>query len=138
MLTFILGIITGTILFPIVKGIFNIHNHDYEVLFHRPTKEYGIRFRFFAREGEPPGPVYATYKKCKKCGEVKVTLSSGTDQTLFFDENFVRDKIEVIMKNEREAENKRLLEAMEDRVSNANFDVKESIKSLQNYNKVPA
>lgn len=138
MLTFILGIIAGAILVPITKSIFNVHSHDYEVLFHRPTKDYGIRFRYYAKEGEPVGTVYATYKKCKKCGEVKLTLSNGTDQTLFFDEEYIIDKIKVIMKKEQEAESKRLLESMEDRMSSKNVDIKEALEGLRDYNKVSA
>lgn len=113
MLLFFLGILAGLVIYPIARAC--IHKHDYEVLFHRNASKAGIGYQWYAHGGAP-GNVMATYKKCRKCGDVIVYLSNGSSQELFYNEQYVKDKIELTLKLEKEAEDKRLLEAMDHRI----------------------
>jgi len=114
MLTFILGIIAGLVIYPIARAC--IHKHDYEVLFHRNAVKAGIGYQWYS-SGDEPGNVIATYKKCKHCGDVVVYLGNGSARQLIYNDEYVKDKIELTLKIEKEAENKRLLESMDSRIS---------------------
>jgi hypothetical protein len=125
-MTFILlliGAVVGFFLYPIVNTLFGC-DCDYELLFNRCIDQLpiGCRFTMTAHDRDnnyklDRSLVYVTYKKCRKCGQVMVAISNGTDREFHYDAEHVRNIIEAKMKNEKDAADAALLERTNERLA---------------------
>lgn len=122
-LLILMGFVVGFFAYPIAKAIFGFHECDYEVLFNRCIDDLPIGCRYGVSGSEirngfkvDTSLVWVSYKKCRKCGHVKVAVSNGTDREFHYDAEHVQTIIEAIMKREKDAADKALLERTNERL----------------------
>lgn len=120
LILFLLGAVVGYVLRPVISS----HKHDYEILFHQPIKSLGVSFQVQTLSNEVTGyeeydksKVFVSYKKCRKCNHISLSVSDGTQRKFYCDIPFIQDKIDLILKKEKESADQLLLDTMNRRIA---------------------
>jgi hypothetical protein len=119
MLLFIFGFLSGISLLAIAKLF--LHKHDYEILLRRCASEVGVKIKIYSDYHDnyyQPDltDIIITYKKCKKCGKVKISVGDGTKQKCYYNDDLVKDACEAIIIKEKRLEDEKILNNINNRL----------------------
>jgi hypothetical protein len=118
---FILGLLTGYVIRP----MFTRHKHDYELVLHKKLADIGVTSISYKQTSQEEFTgykvnfdlVYVSYKKCKTCNHTVLSISNGSNREFCPDWDFIRDKVELTLKQEKEKEDQALFATMSKRIA---------------------